>query len=462
MNADSPSSCLPYREIISGSVISNRYLIQSVLGQGEFGCTYLAVDSYRFYEPCILKEFNPTLNNKNDHFRKKLHYLLKQEAEFLYQLDHAQINKFFAYFHQKERFFIVQEYIQGKSYAQLLQQRQQQGQLFTETEIITWLINLLLLLEYIHDRGIIHRNISLQNIIQSDDRELPILIDFSIGKQSISILQKECQSLPNSINSFSSSLKVNKSFAHKIGYAPYEQIKLGLAFPCSDLYSLGVSAIVLLTGQQPSSLIDGNTLEWRWSSYANASEPFTRIIHKLLAYNPKHRYQLAREVLQDLQPLQQINNLPAPKKPPLEPIVIEPNKDSNQFKQNPIIKQEETALLKQKGNRINKRMDLLDGQRIIPNNTEKTRETLETLSSSQSVVVNDSNYAPSAKFIRICQQKLAYYIGPIANLIIEELLNSHRYLSKEELIIAIATEIPDWQQSMEFQQAIQTETILLT
>ena len=303
MNTYSPS--LQYREIISGGVIANRYLVQSILEEGEFGCTYLTVDSYRFYELCVLKEFNPTFVAKNSYLKKKLHHLLKQEAEAFYQLEHSQKNKFLAFFWEKGRFFLVQEYIKGQSYLQLLQQRIQQGQTFTETEIISWLTNLLPLLEYIHKRDIIHRDISPQNIVQSSDRHLPILINFGFGKQSVSLLKKEYQNLPNSVDSFSSSLKVSKNFANQIDYAPYEQIKLGLAFPCSDLYALGVTTVVLLTGKQPNLLIDKNTLEWRWSSHTRVSSSFKRIINKLLAYNPRHRYQSAREVLNELEPLQQ-------------------------------------------------------------------------------------------------------------------------------------------------------------
>lgn len=300
MNTDSSYSSSQSKKINVGSVIGNRYLIQSILGQGEFSCTYLAVDYYRFYEPCILKAFNYAIVKLDEKLKEKFQNLFQQEIEAIYQSDHRQIAKFLAYFTVKERLFLVQEYIKGKSYDRLLQQRRQQGQTFRETEIISWLINLLLVLEYIHDRGIIHREISPHNIIQADDRNLPVLINFGIGKQSLSILEREYQHFPNSPGSFSSSMKVNKSFSSKISYAPYEQVKLGLAFPCSDLYALGVTIIVLLTGKQPYSLIDENTLEWRWRYHTRVSEFFARIVNKLLAYNPKHRYQSARAVFNDL------------------------------------------------------------------------------------------------------------------------------------------------------------------
>ncbi|MDJ0636618.1 MAG: serine/threonine-protein kinase [Xenococcaceae cyanobacterium MO_188.B29] len=426
MKTYSPYSCLQYQEIISGSVISNRYLIQSILGQGELGRIYSAVDSYRFYEPCLLRELNlpdlDILKALDNDLKAKLYRLLKREAELLYQLDHSQINKFFAYFQEKGRFFLVQEYIQEKSYANLLQQRIQQGQTFKETEIIAWLINLLFILQYIHDRGIIHRNIAPQNILQSASCNLPILINFGVGEQSLSLIKQEYQHLSNSLNSVASSLKVTKSFANQIAYAPYEQIKLGLAFPCSDLYALGVTAIVLLTGKQPSSLIDKNTLEWRWQFCTKVSKSFTQIINKLLAYNPKHRYQSAREVIKDLQSWQSTQNVPK-------------QKISNQLRK--VVKNNENPT--QINNPRRSRQ-------------EESRNRTKTLSSVH------TSYSPSPQFIEICQHKLAYSIGPIASLIIEEVLDSNMYVSDEELIRAIATEIPDWQKSLEFQQAMQPET----
>ena len=166
MNSDYLTFSTCHQKINVGSLIGNRYLIQSILGKEEFSCTYFAVDKCRFYEPCIVKLFDFTWMEIPKNFQEKLRKLFSQEIEALYHCDCHQIPKFLAYFSLNNQFYLVQEYIKGKSYYQLSQKLREHGQSFTEDEIVSLLINLLLVIEYIHDRGIIHRQISPYNIIQ--------------------------------------------------------------------------------------------------------------------------------------------------------------------------------------------------------------------------------------------------------------------------------------------------------
>jgi serine/threonine-protein kinase len=89
----------------------------------------------------------------------------------------------------------------------------------------------------------------------------------------------------------------------KVGYAPPEQLQAGRVYPNSDLYSLAASSLVLLTGQEPRKLLDGQTLTWQWQSYTSTSPALTRILQRMLAIYPSDRYQSATEVLADLQSL---------------------------------------------------------------------------------------------------------------------------------------------------------------
>ncbi|MBE9012902.1 hypothetical protein IQ250_22130, partial [Pseudanabaenaceae cyanobacterium LEGE 13415] len=89
----------------------------------------------------------------------------------------------------------------------------------------------------------------------------------------------------------------------KVGYAPPEQLQTGNVSPHSDLYALGASCLVLLTGREPQSLLDSQTLAWQWQPYAQISDPLAIVLQKMLALHPNDRYQSAREAWADLQPL---------------------------------------------------------------------------------------------------------------------------------------------------------------
>ncbi|NET56867.1 MAG: protein kinase [Symploca sp. SIO2E6] len=278
---------LPPAEIPPGTVINNRYEIQRVLGQGGFGRTYLALDNHCFGEFCVLKEF---LSNQTDEYiAQKSRELFEREAQVLYQIDHPQIPKFLALLPERGKWFLVQKYIDGKNYSTLLKERQEQGEAFSEEEIIKWLQDLLPVLDYIHQRKIIHRDISPDNIMLPHDQSRPVLIDFGSVKHKLS-----------SITTSGYNNVPQVSFVGKDGYSPLEQIRLGQSFPSSDIYALGVTAVVLLTGKETNLLLDYNSLEWRWRSYVTVSDRLAEILDKMLAEKHQERYQSAQEVLDAL------------------------------------------------------------------------------------------------------------------------------------------------------------------
>jgi serine/threonine protein kinase len=269
--------------IPDGTLLDSRYQVQTALGQGGLGRTYLALDNRRFEEKCVLKEFCPNTTDKS--FVKKAHELFEREAQILYKLNHPQIPKFHAWFEAENRLFLVQDYVEGQTYKDLLR-----DQAFSETEIIQWLKNLLPVLDYIHRQKIIHRDISPENIMQPYQSSLPVLIDFGV-----------VQIIEDSLNSLNSEKR--GSIVGKVGYSPPEQLRTGRCFPNSDLYALGVTAIVLLTGQSVHSLLNTDTLKWDWGSFVTLSALFTKILDKLVAEHPKDRYQSATEALLDLKKL---------------------------------------------------------------------------------------------------------------------------------------------------------------
>lgn len=280
-------------ELTLGTLINSRYRIQRVLGQGGFGRTYLASDEHCFGDACVLKEFVPA--SRTEYVVQKSRELFEREARVLYQINHPQIPRFLAWLTDRGRLFLVQEYINGKTYGQLLQERQRRGEPpFSEAEIVQWLCDLLPVLEYLHGLNILHRDISPENIMLPNGQTHPVLIDFGLVKQTVSQILAAAGSSPGSAQA---------SVVGKFGYSPPEQIRMGQCYPCSDLYALGVSAVVLLTGQDLSVLMEHTSLEWRWREYADVSDRLVRILERLLSEKPKDRYQTAQEVLTDLQAL---------------------------------------------------------------------------------------------------------------------------------------------------------------
>ena len=267
-----------------GTILNDRYRIVRPIGRGGFGRTYLAEDSQRYREKCVLKEFAPQV--ESDRALRKAEELFEREAGILYQLKHDQIPRFEALLRTriegKDCLFLVQEYIDGDSYWDLLKR----GGKFNEQEVNKLLAELLPVLAYIHQENLIHRDISPDNLIKRNSDGKPVLIDFGCVKIAA--------------NAVSQSTGKHMTLIGKKGYAPEEQMGRGKAVPSSDLYSLAATIIVLLTGKQPDDLYDSNQGQWHWREQAQVSSGLAKILDKMLAYHPRDRYASAEKVSQAL------------------------------------------------------------------------------------------------------------------------------------------------------------------
>ncbi len=286
--------------ISTGTVLQSRYRVLSILGQGGFGRTYLAEDQGRFNELCAIKELIPPQDSS--YGLEKSKELFQREAQTLYKIQHPQIPQFRATFEQEQRFFIVQDYVAGKTYRTLLDERKQQGFVFSEAEVLQLVKQVLPVLSYLHGQGIIHRDIAPDNIIYRDRDRLPVLIDFGVVKELATRIQ-------------ATETVRQQTTVGKLGYAPTEQMQTGRAYPNSDLYALAVTAIVLLTGREPQELFDENTLTWRWNRFVTLSPTFADVLNRMLSQRVNDRYQSASEALQALSQPATMAPIPAAQPP---------------------------------------------------------------------------------------------------------------------------------------------------
>lgn len=290
-----------------GTLLQNRYRIVKILGQGGFGRTYLVQDQRRFEEFCAVKELIPNaprnpkgIMTGDAEAWQKAKELFAREAATLYQLHHPQVPQFREQFEQSQRLFLVQDYVAGKNYRTLLEERQENGSgTFTEKEVLHLVSSLLPVLEYIHSQKIIHRDISPENIILREQDRLPVLIDFGVVKEIATQIQS-----PSQI--------AEVTTVGKLGYSPSEQMQGGTAYPSSDLYALAVTAIVLLTGKEPNKLFDETQASWNWENQVTVNPQFAQILNRMLSYRPSERYGSAAEVARSLKVLYPNPGTPTP------------------------------------------------------------------------------------------------------------------------------------------------------
>ena len=271
-------------------LLSGRYRVLRQLGRGGFGNTYLVEDINRFQELCVLKEFNPQVRDKIA--LDKAHALFEREASILYQLNHPQIPKFRELLREGNKLFLVQDYIEGPSYHELLHRRKQYAGCFSEAEVTQLLTQLLPVLQYLHSIGIVHRDISPDNLIQRNADGRPVLIDFGGVKQLVVNVRYQL-GVPEPYSSESGQV----TLLGKAGYAPEEQTESGQVNPGTDLYALGVTALVLLTGKEPDDLYDSRKDRWVWQDQVQISNPLGNVLNRLVAKGPSQRFQSASQVM---------------------------------------------------------------------------------------------------------------------------------------------------------------------
>ncbi|XP_068829553.1 serine/threonine-protein kinase Nek11 isoform X4 [Capricornis sumatraensis] len=148
------------------SLIARRYMLQQKLGSGSFGTVYLVSDkkAKQGEELKVLKEICIGELNPNETVQATL------EAQLLSRLNHPAIVKFHANFVEQDKFCIITEYCEGRDLDCKIQEYKEVGKTFPESQIIEWFIQLLLGVDYMHERKILHRDLKSKNIFLKNNK----------------------------------------------------------------------------------------------------------------------------------------------------------------------------------------------------------------------------------------------------------------------------------------------------
>jgi serine/threonine protein kinase/formylglycine-generating enzyme required for sulfatase activity len=278
------------------------FVIESILGSGGFGVTYLARDT-SLGRQVVIKENLPaqfcfrdthsltvaprhTTGEDAENFRWSLENFSK-EAAMLASLNHPGIVKVLRSFQSFGTAYFVMPFVEGIAFDALIDSRSAKRQTFSEEELGGLLHRMLSALGYLHERGIYHRDIKPGNILITNEG-VPLLIDFGSARQRLS--------------------ERSMTVVESAGYTPFEQLQSrGNVGPWSDLYALGGTLVKALTGEAPPKAMDRmrkdphQPLAERVELLSQFTQEFLHGIDQSLEVDEECRWQNAGEWLAGLQ-----------------------------------------------------------------------------------------------------------------------------------------------------------------
>ena len=264
-----------------GQLINDRYEIVKSIGEGGMANVYLAIDKFLDRKVAV-KVLRGDLSNDEKFIRR-----FQREAYAASTLSHPNIVEMYDVGEDNGTYYIVMEYIEGRTLKQLLKKR---GSL-TSPEVVDIMLQLTSGMTHAHDMYIIHRDLKPQNIMISDDGKIKIT-DFGIAMALNSTQLTQTNSVMGSVH-----------------YLPPEQASGKGSTTKSDIYSMGIMLFELLTGKLPFK--GDNAVEIALKHMkddipsvrkinSNIPQSLENIVMKSTAKNPKNRYDDVREMYNDL------------------------------------------------------------------------------------------------------------------------------------------------------------------
>lgn len=286
-----------------GSVLSGRYIIGRVLGQGGFGITYVAQD-WRSKQLVAIKEYFPDTAATRSGSISVVTFTGERAELFQYGKDrfadeakaisrfinHPNIVTIYSFFEENNTAYYVMEYIQGEN---LLNYLTRHGGKTTFADAKRLLYPIMDALTAVHSVGLIHRDISPDNIYITRDNTVKLL-DFGAARYSLGDKSK--------------SLDV----VLKHGYAPKEQYtRHGTQGPFTDVYALAATFYRAITGETPPDSIeriDHDTLLPPQALCPDIPQAASLALRQALSVNPKDRFQTMAAFKNAMPPLSVASN----------------------------------------------------------------------------------------------------------------------------------------------------------
>lgn len=241
--------------------LKDRYAATQLLGCGGFGRTFAGIDQGTgLGKSCAIKQLHiPYMVGAS---KQKVLELFERESQWLYQLDdHPQTPKFIDYFAEGENLYLIQELITGQTLTQEIEAR---NSLYQEIEVVEFLSEVISILKYIHHYKIIHRDLKPDNFIRRDSDQKWVLIDFGASR----ILSE-------------TALIGGATVIGTPEYMAPEQHR-GQALPATDLYSLGLICVQLITGHSTLKMFNLETSQWFWTNFIPKNTVLTKSFVLLL------------------------------------------------------------------------------------------------------------------------------------------------------------------------------------
>ncbi|MEB3303000.1 MAG: phosphotransferase, partial [Cyanobacteriota bacterium] len=256
----------------AGQLIAGRYRLESPLSasDGVQGELWLASDTLAADAPAALRRLGPSCNQLQ----------ARQLWARLQGVLHPQVPRVGAAISEGDDLWLVREWQAGRTYQQLLASRQERQLVFGSGEVLLLLRQLLPVLVALHSQDLFHGDLTPSNLLRRDRDGQPVLLDFGLLGGAEGGLVGATP-----------------------GYAPPELVWGGPPQSWMDLHALGVTALVLLSGDGPERLLDPQTLEWRWPSSLDGEPALRQQLERLVSTDPGQRFPNAAQALTALQDL---------------------------------------------------------------------------------------------------------------------------------------------------------------